>query len=106
MSMECPFCHSVLEKSEISLIENFSCPRCHHLLRARQNRIARVMAIAAVAGAAAAWVATGHSSRTHWIKETGGLIAVVLGTTEMLIRQQFPPRLEPAEGAEHNRPLG
>lgn len=95
--MNCPFCFTPLEKSDIVIGQNFPCKYRHKWLKARNGKRARFFRLVGVfagVGVFALTMLDGHRS----IRFYGGLALILLPVFELLLRQQHPDNeIEPAE---------
>lgn len=95
--MNCPFCFTPLEKSDIVIGQNFPCKHCHKWLKARNSgrvRFFRLVGVFAGVGVLALSMLDGHRS----IRVYGSLALILLPIVELFLRQQRPnSEIEPAE---------
>lgn len=99
--MNCPYCMYALAKEEISNAGTFRCPKCRKSIRVRGSRYARPFGLTALA-AGLATVFLGDLEGMRKVKIVGGLVMILAGLIEMLLRQQASSaaEIEPAEPGE------
>src|SRR5579863_4615547 len=95
--MNCPFCFTPLEKSDIVIGQNFPCKHCHKWLKARNSGRVRFFRWAGAFAGVGVFVFSmleGHRS----LRMYGSLALILLPLFELFLRQQHPDsEIEPAE---------
>jgi hypothetical protein len=103
--MNCPVRHGPLEKAQFDFKSTFPCPHCHQWLRARPNLRVRIIKWIGAALAVLAFV-FGDLKHSANVKDFAIAVGILLGLSELLVKNTNEAEIEPASTQGPVPPLG